>query len=524
MSLTIDTVLQTTRQVSREIKDHEKSLTVHFIVHHAGQLTETLAVTMHDVAKHPARQIAGQILQNCKTSEQSRFLGVAAAQENIFFGLATRQTLLALATINIEEFTSIREVKRYAYHMAWHALDAFDFYQDPKNRTGQAKEQVLRKRNALELTQANLKADIFSAMASFYTGDKAALEQLSLKRAHDVLCPISGKRPEFFAYAMAQEATSAAVEKVKAQHISKRNLITTSLNIANHAMDVYDMNTLKNWLTFSKPAQDMCWRGHDKSEILSVAINTSPETNVRSIGYMIAEALDIKPKSILDIRDIYSPFADDDYNKDIHIKSVRKTFIETFARGSNTNSSIPLLELANEQNQGLTEGHVLGWCASSLQDAAEAFDEAIEKGEDPFFDLEKRLQDDMMDSEWQALQKLGKKVVGASRKGHAVTLSKLDQLTAEIQGMEQIQKSIGQTMKDPGYLQKLQSIQDYSAKPKLAPQEPSPEPSLAMTPKTPAYAADLAPNLGKAKLPPQQAQTQVQQQEAVQTQDESDKA
>ena len=62
----------------------------------------------------------------------------------------------------------------------------------------------------------------------------------------------------------------------------------------------------------------------------------------------------------------------------------------------------------------------------------------------------------------------------------------------------------------------------------MAPQ--APERTLSMTPKTPAYSAEMAPNMGKAKLPQQQAQQQNQhaqqkdntQQAATQKQDKDE--
>ena len=124
MGLQIDAVTHACNLIAREIRDYRKSLSIHFIVHHDGQRAEALGLATQDILSHPAAETAMHFLQRPGKSEQSALLGTAVAQQKIFFGLTTRDMVLALCTINVDHFNTLHEARRQTYHLACPALTA----------------------------------------------------------------------------------------------------------------------------------------------------------------------------------------------------------------------------------------------------------------------------------------------------------------------------------------------------------------------------------------------------------------
>src|SRR5690606_35111349 len=103
------------------------------------------------------------------------------------------------------------------------------------------------------------------------------------------------------------EATEFALAKTDPRNLPRKKLVPTALKMAHEIGLAFDEIALKSWLAFAEPAQDMAWRGYSEAEIISAAVNTSPNTYVRTIGYLIAELAGITPTPPAEIRETYSP-------------------------------------------------------------------------------------------------------------------------------------------------------------------------------------------------------------------------
>lgn len=515
MALQIDTVAHACNLISREIRDHQKNLTVHFIVHHEGQRTEALGMAAQDILSHPASETAMHILQKQRRSEESMLLGTAVARKNIFFGLATRDSVLALCTMNIDQFSSLKEARRQAYHLAWHALDAVAYHGNPMNRTGEPTEVIIRRRNALEMASANLRADVFSVALSSFNRDREAVRRTALSRGLAALHTRSLYSPEYYPYVMALEATEFALSQIDPKSLSKKKVVPTALKVAREVGATFDEITLKNWLAFAEPAQDMAWRGYNEGEILGAAIHTSPNTYLRAIGYLISELAAIEPSSILAIRETYSPYADDQFNDKLHNKIVDQIYQDIIAQGLKQNSSMPFLHMANQQNNALTEGRVMGWCASALHAAGQAYDSARASGDQPEQHAAREFASKRQSAQWGDLAELGKRVIRAHRQGNPVTMGDIRELSRDIEGLKALRQSVEKTMADPQYRNKLAAANELRPEAGLKPAAPAPAtpaPVLSAVPRTPAFNAPV-PGLGgasklRANRPAQQAQVQ----------------
>ncbi|MCB9991065.1 MAG: hypothetical protein H6867_06760 [Rhodospirillales bacterium] len=514
MGLKIDAVTQACNLIAREVRDYQKNLTIHFIVHHDGQRTEALGLAAQDILVHPAAETALHFLQKPKRSEQSALLGTAVAKRNLFFGLATRDILLALCTINLDHFETLREVKHQAHHLAWHAIDAANYHSNPVNRTGAAREFIIRKRNALELAADNLQADVFSAAMSAFNRDKAGIRDIALKRGTAALHTRSLYSPEYFPYVIAMEATEYALDQIDTINISKKRKIHSALKIAHHVGMSFDEINLKSWLAFAEPAQDMAWRGFSEPEIVSAAINTSQNTFIRAIGYLIAELAKITPAPILQIRENYSPFADNDFNESLHEKVVDQIFQDVIAQGIKQNSAAPFMTMANQQNNALTEGKTLGWCASALHAAGKAYLSSDRNSDTIETVVREEFRSKREKTQWDDLKDLGKKIVRYQREGHLVTMSDVRELAQDIKALEHLQESLTKTMEDPHYQYKLAAANELANTAAHAPKGPA---LAAATPKAgPSIPAAgfgfTAPGLGGGQraIPPATQQTQTE--------------
>jgi len=517
MALQIDTVTEACNAISRQIRDSYKELTLHYIVHHEGQRAEAFALAAQDIYHHPAAKSAGYILgKQQNNNEESALIGVTAANKPFLFRLANSTSLLALCAVNIDQYQSLKEMRRHAWHMAWQAIDARRVHalRDQAGHGEETKEIITRKRNALEVVMANLRADVFSTLMAALHEDPEAIQKAAIERGKNVLQPVPQTRPEYYPYIIASEATETAFQMLSKKAPTKKKLVETVLRTTDEIGKTFDITNMRQWVSFGRPAQDMAWRGYKPDEILSAAINTSEDTYVRAIGYMVSEITKIKPASILAIRENYSPFSDSTFNETLHEKTVGKIFEDVVAKGMQQNSARPLLEAADKQNSILTEGRVLGWCAGALQAAATAFDAAMHSDDEPMQAARKEFEEECAKTPWESLKELGTKIVGQYRQGSFVTLASLSKLCGNEPALAPVVKSATQTMSNPSYQKNLEAVRELITRPavdqapKLAAR--TPQPSQTPQPATPGMGGGGAMQRTSTNVSPAQKDNDVQ--------------
>lgn len=497
MALQIDAVTHTCQTISQQVRDSFRPLTLHYIPHHDGQRTEALNLAEQEILYHPACHTARSLLSRGDATEESVLIGTAIARQNIFFGLSSRESALALCSMNIDQYETLSDARRHAYHLAWHAIDSLRYHEALRTKNDEPRDLIVRKRNALQLASANLRADVFAAVMAHLQGDAEAIDEIGLRRGQNALQPRSTHSPERYPFVMAIEATKITLAQLgKKTPLPKKKYIETALKIAAEVGKTFDGLSLKHWFAFSNPAQEMAWRGYNSRQILSAAINTSEDTYVRATGYLVAEITGIKPASVLDIRDSYSAFADDEFNKGLHEKTITQIFEDVIAQGIERNSIDPFIEMANAQNRRLTQGHFIGWCADALQDSALAFETARENGGDPAEAARRKFNSNKSKTPWETLKDISSQVIDCCRQGQIVTLSALGALCKDMAPAMALARSLDMTISDPALQQSLEAARDLSLqKPahEAAPTAPAPAaPSPAMIPRV----APVAPGMG----------------------------
>ena len=481
MALKNDNIQHACRMIARQMRDYSRNLNLSFIIHHVGQRLETLSQAGQQLLSHPAGDAALRLLRTPKKNENSCFLGLLAWRENLLIGLASRQKVMALTTLNLDQFDSLRDIRAQAWHMAWHAIYLYNQRQDPAYENDFQEGLVMQRLKGEALAGANLRADVFSAVMCSINGDKDTIRQLANTRSLEALTRNAGHKPEYYPFPLAMEAAQMALAELMRRPPSKKRQIHAALKIAETIGQAYDEEALQQWIYFCKPAQDMAWRGDDKETILGAAVSTSQDTYIRATGFLVADITRLRPASILTLDNHFSPFAEDRYNQRLHEGMMERAFQKAVATGMSEHSGDAFLAVANEQNQKLPDGHILGWCAAALQAAGRAFENALASGSKTPEEIARReFEGTAGKTTWDSLKEVGQSIIEQYRQGHAVTFSDLIEFTGNRPAFAGIASSIAVTMKDPEYLKKIEIANDLS--PANIPQPEAPAPVAPAAP------------------------------------------
>ena len=482
MAVPIDSIQYICQRMTRDIENLYPGLSLFFIIHGTGKLKESLALGEHEIITHPAGNAARAIIRRNSKGENSSFLGMAIARDSKMLGFKKVDHLMAIFNINQDEFNSEQEAMATIYHLTWHAIDLYEIRQRPQYKHKFKSGPMIPKRSALNLSKANLQADMFAGILAHLRGNNDVLSLISLKRGNDSLIPTTGHRAEDYPSIIALDACKFALDELKQDPPSEEDQVTSARKISIEIGHAFDEHNIREWWNYAIPAQDMAWRGYQKEQILGAALNTSEDPFVRSIGYLVKEVTNIEDVPASALENTYNCFIDPEKHVNLHREMVDSIFQEVIAQGVEESSSRPILDAANIQNEKLTEGRILGWCANALQDAAQAFERALLNGASPAQAAKMQFEGNRREPSWEELKKLGNKVIDQRRQGIAVTMGHIAEICHDNPAFTPVLDSLKITMNDPTYIQKLEAANDLAAAPSV-PSAPAPK---APTPKGPA--------------------------------------
>jgi len=311
---------------------------------------------------------------------------------------------------------------------------------------------------------------------------------------------LSEQRAEDYPFLIAMEATAFAFAEIDRAQLPPQRFIEAARKTSIEVGRAFDEGSLRKWWAFSEPAQDMAWRGIEKEEILGAAVNTSEDPYIRATGYLVSEVAQIEPLPATNLLKIYNAYTDQDRNQTLHREMMETAFAEAIALGLEEESGRPFLNVANVQNEGLLEGRILGWCASALQAAAKAFENALANGMSPSQAARLEFEGARGQMGWDAIKDLGDSIVAQKRHGNALTLGHIAEVSSANPIFAPVLNALRVTMNDPVYLMKLQAANDLDFIPAPEPMAPSPSaPVLQAAPKmAPAMMAPLPRGPGMA--------------------------
>lgn len=480
MAVEKDSIQAICDKVTQHVASLYEGLHLHFIIHGQADFNEMLSLSEHIIITHPASNAAQSIIRRQTTNNKTSFLGMAIHQKKKMMGLKNEDKILALFNLNINDLENEAEAIETIYHLAWHAIDLYEIRKEPQYRKKFSDGPMIPKRSALNLSKANMQADIFSALVVELSEQQPSIQNIAMRRSVNSLRAIAHIRAEDYPYIVASQACELALSELKNELASEpQNLKAIIEKCRQVSLDIgqaFDEESIKQWWNYTKPAQDMAWRGFSKEDILGAAVNTCDDTFVRATSLLVSQTTNIEPSPASALEYTYNAFLDTKSQAIAHSKLIDTVFEDAMTEveddGSNGDSgSRALMNAANKQNEKLTEGHILGWCANALQEAAHAFEKALISGSSPTQAARMQFEGNKGDTSWDTLKELGEDIVDQKRNGFAVTMGHIAEICHNHPAFAPVLGSLKITMNDPGYLQKLEAAND-----------------LAMTPSTPAHA------------------------------------
>ena len=474
------------RELSQDISEKYTQFTLHYVLFRRGEFGDESEKILAGLKGHPCESSAGNLLRRSQISDQSAFLGIATGAERGIFGLKKKSQFMGFAALNIDFFTRKEDAAFELYHLTAQAIDTYQLIQAKQLNIKDKDIVLLPKRNQLALARSNLRSDIFSALMMQQRGTKTAVQDLAVSRGKRSLIPQTLYRPEDYPFAISKDVMEYSVKNILSN--KREDSLFSLFNLSGKIATSFDKHNLKSWIDFAAPAQTLAWNGFSQEQILGTAIYTSPDPFVKATGNLICEITNIVPDRDSPNLTFANPYLDDSVNKINHARLTEETFELAIMRAVETESHLPLISIANDQNEELLKGRVLGWCADALQSAAKTFESTLKKGLPPAPASRIEFQRLAANSNWDNLDGLNSYMVTQRRNGHAMTFSDISDWCAKRPELKPVLESIQMTMADPIYAQKLAMANEVPMPgPRIATPAAAPQPQMA---------PGFAPNLG----------------------------
>lgn len=472
MPVVMDSAKMTAATISNMVFASYKNISIHFIVHHDGQITEALGLAAQEILWHPAAENALHFLNASHSGEASEISGITYAQSgSSIFGSGSRR-YLAIVTINLGKQDTLERFKQTAWHQTWHIVERIeklenegssDIATPPKNfgflklgkndrkqpdkgKPPTGKNIVTGSQDVIAVTRSNLMADIFSCLMSGYDGDVKALQDIALMRIHNILKKQQKTAPEYYPFPIAIDATKTALEIFVSKSWPKKQIISRAVRTTKNLGLVYDDEAIKHWIVFAGNVQNMVWRGIGTNDILGAAMHMGGNTHTRILAHLISETLGIKASSAAGDTPFFNSFMPATMAENVHLHITNDLFGQYLVMALKDKKGRILNEIADKQNVALTTGEINGWCALALQYAAKAIDVAISSGHNPAELAHKEFESCRAKVPLAHLKMLSRLIIQEKRKGTTITMEKIRALCAEYDELKLIGQSIKTTV------------------------------------------------------------------------------
>lgn len=480
-------IVSAAEKLADDIRALYPSLGFYFLPHRRGQRADQVARTLEKIAGHPAYDAARDLLNIRTPTEQSALLGIAIGHERGLFGMRGKAAYLGFISLNLDQYATKDETLYALYHLVSQFFDLMNTVNPATLKN--SGEIILRpKRNEISLARSHMRADLFSALMMTTDGHKDAVRDLARIRGLQALTAQAYQRPEEYPYAISIDVAEYAVAQTEA--MSGLTLLKSVHTLATGISRTFDRSNIESWRDFTAPAQTMAWIGNTPDLILGAAIHSCPNPFIKSIGNMVAEMTHINPAQKDAVQHTFNPYVDLEINRIAHERTVEETFEMVMIHSLEADSALPLIRVANNQNESMLKGRIMGWCAHALQASAKAFETARHRGvpADQAARLEFRSAKNQTD--WNTISQINEHVVAQRRNGFAVTMSDLAAWCKQGSDFRPVMESLNLTLGDPDYARKLAMANDMPM-PSHDPALRNPAPSFTMS-MQPAYAPSFS--------------------------------
>jgi hypothetical protein len=445
-------------------------LDLHFLVHHQGEKIDKVARLLPHLTNHPAFEEAASILKfKTMAYDASGFLGLAESYESLSIGFKRKRKCLGFISINLSQYANEDEAYLDVHFYTAQLVEVLSALQtSPIPQKGVFLQPH---KNEIATCNTNLKSDVYSILQSVRDGQYDSAQVLAHHRSIETLTPQSGHNPEHYPFPLALDVVNHAIDVQFTSKIMSRSTspIISNYQLANHITSCFDSENISTWIQFAHNSQTLAWGGFSASQILGAAINTSTNPFIKAIGHLLAELTNLSPVDEEHLPQGYNPFLANEINNIRHNQLVDETFEMTLIHAVEAESHLPIVRVANNQNEGLLKGRISGWCANALHSAAKAYLGAKERGVPPIQAARLEFQSVKTRSNWDALLKLAQHSVGLRRNGEIITLNELSKWCEAFPDAKFILESINNTLCDPKYNAVLEPTPAMPAfSPKLA--------------------------------------------------------
>lgn len=432
--------------VRRQIQSCYPDLHLHFTIHDEDKREEAFYKDKPEICEHPAGDFLmsyphEDIAKKIMSKNRTRFVSIAHSNSPGFLGFFQTSAYLAISFVNFSRFENTDILKTHILHIAWHAISLYSEYENYRRTKSKDKPDTFTdEHNVLipnltprQLHHRNLLGDIFSACIQTMQGREEAFEELAKLRAGDTLGTQTGFRAEEFPFPMCVDTLEYIFrDNINQYKKNKKNIVHNAVKITEDIGGAYDPTSIQQWHSFSYPAQQMAWTGHDKETILGAAIYTGENTYAQSIADLISDTVEIKPKIVTNLQ-AYNPFTDNEANERLHKKMCKELLANLLRRLSRREDYTLIVEIINKQNDQLVAGKVMGWCVPALVPVADLvkncgsenlFDQLINDAADIF-------NKEVENISWDTLAYLSQKIFFSRRDHGSITWERIQDITSK---------------------------------------------------------------------------------------------
>ncbi|MGB4057640.1 MAG: hypothetical protein WBK77_06115 [Alphaproteobacteria bacterium] len=399
--------------VRREIQEEFPDISLFFVLYQKGEREKAFEKRSDELAKHPASRLFLPILKQEAKKNGREFCGISIAKTKKYLPFSSKRKAMACYFVNADRFQNSDDARSHALFLAWHGLSLIEDYKEDRKNFFEEKAGIITlHRSASAHAWKNMLADAFAALVMEMGGRKDSIGSLGRKRSLAAVSAQAGARPEFYPFPMVFEATRL-VYMDSEKTTSHAGLIHKALDMTREIGETFDMESVKQWRSFIKPAQEMAWMGIEKNNIISAAVYNSEDYYARATAYLIADALNIQT-TIPNTAGYYNSFAESETNERYHLKTCEESFRHALTRSNLKNNSSGFMDETRRQNKRMLDGNPIGWCSYPLLCSEIAYRTSTEKAKATF-------EKAMTEAPWEKVEQTMLLIIALKRKGIKIT-------------------------------------------------------------------------------------------------------
>ncbi len=361
MAITLNNLLHAKTEIKRIISNEFPHLQLVFVPFEKDETAkQALSRTASEFSAHPSRTDALRSIdahdQTLNLEFPTRF-GPFETEEKHPIPFLAKSEILAFC------FVPMQAIPEEALQTEHYMLSAaYPFLNKLQSRLSST-SNIQKASSLADQAQQNMLSDIFASLLLALKSGPEIILDIAKAQSLKTLQATPNHHAEMHPYPMALDATNVIFEDL-GKTKSRLSPVYNALKMTKEAEETLAAIPVQKWIDFASCAQQMAWSNHPEKNILGMAIHTSEDTYVRSIGHILADTLHIQPK-LSTYFDLYNPYTESEANERHH-KTVFKTLLKRILSHFEHNIAFDYDSEIIKQNKDLVKGRPLKWCAHAL--------------------------------------------------------------------------------------------------------------------------------------------------------------